>query len=241
MPTHPTAPRRQRRRPSQRLGEPLVRPRASPTLPSLSSSLPAACRDPIDQPALALAHRHPRRAPRRRHHTSSLLYAQKAQGEAGTSKPRVGTTRPSSRARLRAAPASCCAQTPRHRHPRGHRATTSSPIEHSELTLPSPSSRTQTVKEVLQEIVPERRALLAELKKDHGSKTLGQVTVDQVRLLARPRLVGARGCSSRASGRRRLQRVCSHSPLTPAGHRWRPWHQVRPAFAVVRPRVDRGD
>ncbi|GAA5823982.1 hypothetical protein JCM3770_004619 [Rhodotorula araucariae] len=37
-----------------------------------------------------------------------------------------------------------------------------------------------TVKEVLQEIVPERRALLAELKKEHGSKTLGNVTVEQV-------------------------------------------------------------
>lgn len=38
----------------------------------------------------------------------------------------------------------------------------------------------QTVKEVLEEIVPERRALLAQLKKEHGSKTLGNVTVEQV-------------------------------------------------------------
>ncbi|GJN92877.1 hypothetical protein Rhopal_005917-T1 [Rhodotorula paludigena] len=37
-----------------------------------------------------------------------------------------------------------------------------------------------TVKEVLEEIVPERRALLAQLKKEHGSKTLGNVTVEQV-------------------------------------------------------------
>lgn len=40
--------------------------------------------------------------------------------------------------------------------------------------------RAQTVRETLAQIIPERQALLKEIKSQHGAKTLGNVTVEQV-------------------------------------------------------------